>query len=164
MSTPSSLPLEPQGPYAPGSLDARLARWIRPSWVVVAAATFVLSGFARSSAQDTNPTGTAAQETPVPQLQPFTGTMGTADSNSRMIAVAGVDITGSSVLYVIDTIDPHLAIYSASSGSGRSQGVELIGARKIALDLRLDGYNDQSKESYKALESKFIENGLPLPK
>ena len=77
-----------------------------------------------------------------------------------MIAVTGIDITGASVLYIIDTINPHLAVYQASGGSGSSQGIKLVGARKIELDLMLDGLNDKSEFKYKDLEEQFAESGL----
>ena len=89
----------------------------------------------------------------------MTGAGGTADSNGRMIAVTGVDITGSSILYVIDTVNPHLAVYQAAGG-GSNEGLRFVGARRIDLDLQLDGWNDRSQESFKSLEEKFIKNNL----
>ena len=61
------------------------------------------------------------------------------------IAVTGIDLTGSSILYLIDTKSKHLAIYQATGGAESSQGVKLVGARRIDLDLQLDGFNDKSE-------------------
>ncbi|MCH2107591.1 MAG: hypothetical protein MK291_13240 [Planctomycetes bacterium] len=79
----------------------------------------------------------------------------TADSNGSMIAVTGTDMTGAMVLYVIDTESKHLAVYQASAGAKSSQGIKLVAARRIGLDLELDGYNDKSEHSYKALRDMF---------
>lgn len=79
----------------------------------------------------------------------------TADSNGSMIAVTGTDMTGAMVLYVIDTQSKHLAVYQASAGAKSSQGIRLVAARRIGLDLELDGYNDKSEHSYKALRDMF---------
>jgi len=80
---------------------------------------------------------------------------GTADSNGSMIAVTGTDMTGAMVLYVIDTETKHLAVYQASAGAKSSQGIRLVAARRIGLDLELDGYNDRSEHSYKELRGLF---------
>mgnify|MGYP001230330061 CR=1 FL=1 len=79
----------------------------------------------------------------------------TADSNGSMIAVTGTDMTGAMVLYVIDTETKHLAVYQASAGAKSSQGIKLVAARRIGLDLELDGYNDKSEHSYKDLRDMF---------
>jgi hypothetical protein len=83
-----------------------------------------------------------------------------SDSNQDMIAVTGVDVTGVSVLYLVDTKTKHLAVYQASGGSGGTQGLRLVGARNIGLDLELDGFNDKTETKgrplrYKDLEKKF---------
>lgn len=83
-----------------------------------------------------------------------------ADSNNRMIAVTGVDITGQSVLYVIDSLNPHLAVYQASGGASGTQNIKLVAARRIDLDLQLDGFNDKTTLDgrplpYKELEARF---------
>jgi hypothetical protein len=80
---------------------------------------------------------------------------GTADSNGQMIAVTGTDLTGAMVLYLIDTESKHLAVYQASAGAKSSQGIRLVAARRIGLDFELDGYNDRSEHSYKALHKMF---------
>lgn len=131
----------------------------RPSWILFFALVLTAVGLAK---QGTNPGDGPQSPNPVDpeRFRTSTGIGGTADSNGRMIAVTGVDVTGSSVLYVIDTVDPHLAIYQANGGSGSSRGVKLVGARRIDLDLRLDGYNDKSKDKYKSLKEQFIKNNL----
>ena len=93
------------------------------------------------------------------QPQPMVPAFGTADSNGTMIAVTGIDITGSSILYLVDTQTKHLAIYQATGGSESSQGVKLVGARRIDLDLQLDGLNDRSQYTVHELEQKFSEIG-----
>lgn len=82
-----------------------------------------------------------------------------ADSNQRMIAVTGVDVTGASVLYLVDTQNMRLAVYQANS-SGSNQGVRLIGARRIELDMELNGFHDNSEYSYSELRDKFVDQGL----
>ncbi len=79
----------------------------------------------------------------------------TADSNGSMIAVTGTDMTGAMVLYVIDTETKQLAVYQASAGAKSTQGIKLIAARKIGLDLELHGYNDKSEHTYKELRERF---------
>jgi hypothetical protein len=91
--------------------------------------------------------------------QPMVPAFGTADSNGTMIAVTGIDITGSSILYLVDTQSKHLAVYQANGGSESSQGIKLVGARRIDLDLQLDGLNDKSQYSVQELERKFAEIG-----
>lgn len=103
------------------------------------------------------------QSTPPPppqtQVIPAIGGGATADSNQRMIAVTGTDVTGASVLYLVDTHKMRLAIYQANS-TGSNQGVRFVGARRIELDMELDGYNDKSEYSFKDLEKKFSDQGL----
>jgi hypothetical protein len=77
-----------------------------------------------------------------------------------MIAVTGTDITGSCVLYLIDTESKQLAVYQASGGTKSLRGVELVGARRIDLDLQLEGYNDKSEYSYAELDKQFQKSGV----
>lgn len=105
-------------------------------------------------------TGTGTPGTGGQTQVPTSGGYATADSNGRMIAVTGIDITGASILYLVDTENPHLAVYQASGGSGSTQGVRLVGARRIDLDLMLDGLNDKSEFGYKDLEERFAEKGI----
>ena len=71
------------------------------------------------------------QETTVVRPVPMGASGMAADSNNRMIAVTGVDITGQSVLYVIDSVNPHLAVYQASGGASGTQNIKLVAARRI---------------------------------
>jgi hypothetical protein len=91
---------------------------------------------------------------PIPALPAIAN----SDSNGSMIAVTGIDLSGSSILYLIDTERRQLAVYQASGGTDSMQGVKLVGARKIDLDLQLEGYNDKSQYSYEDLEKKFADN------
>jgi hypothetical protein len=84
----------------------------------------------------------------------------TADSNNRMIAVTGIDITGSSILYLVDTVNYRLAVYQATGGAESTQGIKLVGARRIDLDLQLHGLNDKSKYTYERLREEFSTQGL----
>ena len=100
---------------------------------------------------------TTVEQTPV---FPSTASGVSGDSNNRMIAVTGNDITGQSVLYLVDTIDKQLAVYQASGGAPGTQNVKLVGARNISLDLKLDGLNDRTEVdkqplTYKDLERRF---------
>jgi len=98
-----------------------------------------------------------------PGVPPTTGVASTyqlpagasADSNNQMIAVTGVDRTGASVLYLIDTEAKQLAVYQATGGTSSKMGVKLIGARRLDLDLQLFGYNDQSDYPYRELQKQF---------
>jgi hypothetical protein len=90
--------------------------------------------------------------------------MATADSNRNMIAVTGIDLTGSSVLYLIDTEKKQLAVYQANGGGEPTQSLRLVGARRIDLDLQIEGFNDKSQYSYEELQKRFGELGKPLQK
>ena len=93
--------------------------------------------------------------TPQNQLRAPLPAIATSDSNGQMIAVTGIDLTGSSVLYLVDTQNRQIAIYQANGGSDSTQGVKLIGARRIDLDLKLYGFNDKSEYSVEELEKRF---------
>ncbi|MBL8900401.1 MAG: hypothetical protein JNM84_22405 [Planctomycetes bacterium] len=80
---------------------------------------------------------------------------GTADSNGRMIAVTGMDLTGQSILYLIDSETQQLAVYQAVGGSRNSRKLYLVGARRIDFDLQLRGYNDESEYSWRDFSSMF---------
>lgn len=101
--------------------------------------------------------GTPAQQ--IPQIMPGLGAVANSDSNGSMIAVTGTDLTGSCVLYLIDTENKQLAVYQATGGSKSVRGLELVGARRIDLDLQLEGYNDNSEYSYGELEKQFAKSG-----
>ncbi len=86
---------------------------------------------------------------------------GTAASANDIIAVTGSYGVGTSVLYVIDTARQQLAVYEARGGSPNASRLFLVGARRIDLDLQLEGYNDLSEFDYDALKRKFDARGKP---
>jgi hypothetical protein len=90
-----------------------------------------------------------------PALSTSTSSFGTADSNDQMIAVTGIDVTGSSILYVIDTQHRQLAVYQANSGSASTMGLRFVAGRNIDLDLQVWGYNDKSEHSYRQMVEQF---------
>jgi len=129
-----------------------------PGWILVAGLALAALGFAlepRRAPQDDTSPGTQPQQ-PLPTVPSFA----TSDSNGRMIAVTGIDITGSSVLYVIDTIDKRLSVYQATGGSKSTSSVRWVGARNIALDFEVDGWNDESQVSFKELRDELGRAGL----
>lgn len=89
---------------------------------------------------------------------------GTADSNSKMVAVAAPYQAGVSLLYVIDTQSRQLAVYEARGGSKSSGRLVFVAARKIDLDLRLEGYHDDSEFSFADLAASFRKSGWSDPK
>ena len=91
------------------------------------------------------------------QVIPTLGIGGNADSNGRMIAVTGVDVTGQSILYLVDTENRALSVYQATGGTPSMMSLRWVGARNIDLDLRVDGFNDQSEFKYKQLAEMFGE-------
>ncbi|MDA1263520.1 MAG: hypothetical protein O2816_00405 [Planctomycetota bacterium] len=91
------------------------------------------------------------------QVIPTLGIGGNADSNGRMIAVTGVDVTGQSILYLVDTEGQQICVYQASGGSSSTQGVKFVGARRIELDLLLDGFNDKTESNGKPLVFKDLQ-------
>jgi hypothetical protein len=111
------------------------------------------------------PTAGALQDDPFPQnpvpLPPGAthqnSAIGTVMAGNGMIAATAIDMTGSNVLYVLDTNTRQLAVYQANGGSDSTQSIRLVGARKIDLDLQLVGFNDKSKAEvqYGALEKQF---------
>ena len=110
--------------------------WLLLSGLVLALGGLVFgSGWARAATlqEDEN------DDEPPSQVLPTLSAGGTADSNGSMIAVTGVDITGQSILYLIDTETKQICAYQASGGSSSTQGIKFVGARRIDLDLELDG-------------------------
>lgn len=125
-------------------------------WLLVSALGLCALGMARSATSQTPP---PAPQPPKTQVVPV-ATAATADSNNRMIAVTGTDITGASILYLVDTVNNRLAVYQAQGGADGSRGLNFIGARRIDLDLQLDGWNDKSEWTYKKLKDEFSKQGL----
>ena len=133
-----------------------MSSWLEPktapAWILSTGMALVSLGLMAQS-QDDPPT------TPPQQFLQTQGGFGTADSNSSMIAVTGVDVTGSSILFLVDTQGRHLSVYSAQSGTSSTSSVKWVGARNIDLDLRVDGFNDKSELKYKELAQRFAESG-----
>lgn len=94
-----------------------------------------------------------------PRLIPYSSGYGTADSNDRMIAVTGVDVTGGSILYLVDTVSRQLSVYQAQGGTASTANIKWVGARNIDLDLQVDGFNDKSEYPFKELQKRFSEDG-----
>lgn len=135
----------------PASLDAGL---LLVGSALLAVGLALPSRAARQSTGNQSDTDTTQQ--PDPTRTPFAA-LGNADSNGSMIAVTGIDLTGSSILYLVDTESKQLAIYQATGGTDSMQGVRLVGARRIDLDLQLEGFNDRSKYPYEELEARFAQ-------
>ncbi len=123
-----------------------------PAWILAAGLALVGLGLVGES-QDDPP-----EENQTRSL-PFTPGYGTADSDRRMIAVTGVDVTGGSLLYLVDTENRHIAVYQATGGTSSTMNLKWVGGRNIDLDLKVDGFNDKSQFSFKELERRFTESG-----
>ncbi len=139
-------------------LDLRMPR--NPTWVLacllllaVTALVFEPASALESQDGDDPPGGQT-------RLIPTISAGGNADSNGSMIAVTGMDVTGQSILYLVDTETKQLCIYQASGGSSSTQGVKLVGARRIELDLMLDGFNDKTESNGKALSFKDLQRAF----
>lgn len=154
------------------TIEAPLARTTGSTWVLVLGGLLAAVGLFRAPAQSQQggQGGQGGQnpgqpQAPLPTVAlPASNHGGSADSNDRMIAVTGVDLTGQSLLFLIDTLNPHIAVYQASGGSTSMQEIKLVAARRVDLDLLLDGFNDRSQYSYKDLQSTFAASGtLPQP-
>ncbi len=85
-------------------------------------------------------------------------TGGAASSSDGFLAVTGSYGVGTSVLYLVDTKSQQLAVYEARGGSKSMRRLVLVGARRIDLDLQIEGYNDESEYDYAALR-KRVEKG-----
>lgn len=83
---------------------------------------------------------------------------GQAAAANGVLAVTGSYGVGTSVLYVVDTVNRQLAVYEARGGSPGSRRVYLVGARRIDLDLQLLSYNDESEFGYEELRRMFERN------
>jgi hypothetical protein len=80
---------------------------------------------------------------------------GQTASGNGIIAVTGSYGVGTSVLYVLDTVNKQLAVYEARGGATSGRRLHLVGARRIDLDLKLEGYNDESDFTYGELRQRF---------
>ncbi|HMS17354.1 MAG TPA: hypothetical protein PKA37_10975 [Planctomycetota bacterium] len=89
---------------------------------------------------------------------------GGGDSSRDLIAVTGHYSTGSTALYVLDTRTYHMAVYRVENG----KALELIAARDISFDLKLESYGDQSPPSLqparlRATWEKWVKTGAVEP-
>ena len=124
-------------------------------WILLAGFVLTSLGLTAQS-QDDSTTST--------QVIPTSSGYGNSDSNGTMIAVTGVDVTGASLLYLVDTVGRHLTVYQASGGTKSTMNVRWVGARNIDLDLQVDGWNDRSQYTYQELADRFAEKGnVDLP-
>jgi hypothetical protein len=135
--------------------DAQRPRISGASALLITGVVLAAVGLARSPQGGNNPND--PDETVVQPMPTISGGA-TADSNNRMIAVTGVDVTGASILFLVDTQKMRLAVYQAA-GAGSNQGVRFVGARRIELDMELDGFNDKSEYSFKKLKEEFTKQG-----
>lgn len=126
-----------------------------PRALVVALLSFGAAALVFGQTTGGGGTTTTTPQVPIRQTMPA---ISNADSNGTMIAVTGIDLTGSSILYLVDTERRQLAVYQASGGTDSMQGIKLVGARKIDLDLQLEGFNDKSEYSFEELQKRFDEN------
>ena len=125
-------------------------------WLLVAGFALAALGLSAESSAGQDP----GQEPDVTSAYPpLAQGYGTSDSNGSMIAVTGVDVTGGSLLYLVDTERRHLTIYQATGGTKSTMNVRWVGARNIDLDLQVDGWNDESEYSYKELAKAFEAQG-----
>lgn len=121
-------------------------------WMFIAGSLLAIGGYALEPTRVQDEDGI-----PMAMTAPV---LGNSDSNHRMIAVTGIDITGNNVLYVIDTVNPHIAVYQANGGSKGTRSIALVAARDISLDLQLSGFNDKSEYDHEALREQFVKGGL----
>lgn len=124
---------------------------LAPRTVLAGGLCLAVLGIARASQ------GTGGTTTSAPLMPPIPA-YGTADAARSILAVTGVDITGASLLYVIDTESRRLSVYQALGGSENTSSLRWVGARNIDLDLRVDGYNDKSQFKFNQLEAEFAKN------
>ena len=103
---------------------------------------------------DPNPPPDASADSTQPVVVTEEGGGGAA-SNNGFVAVTGSYGVGTSVLYLVDTVNRQIAVYEARGGSTEQRRLVLVGARRIDLDLQLRGYNDRSEYDYRALEELF---------
>ena len=132
-------------------------RWLPTSGGPVAASELLAQGRG-----PTNPPPAPAVPEPEP-TQPapvvYSEESGQAASANGFLAVTGSYGVGTSVLYLVDTVNRQLSVYEARGGSTEQRRIVLVGARKIDLDLQLRGYNDRSEYQYKQLQNLFEKRG-----
>ena len=105
------------------------------------------------------PSAPTQRETADDQPIVYTEEGGSGASANGFVAVTGSYGVGTSVLYLIDTVNRQLAVYEARGGSAEQRRIVMVGARRIDLDLQLHGYNDRSEFEYEDLEKLFEKRG-----
>ncbi|MBK8100185.1 MAG: hypothetical protein IPK26_24040 [Planctomycetes bacterium] len=75
------------------------------------------------------------------------------------LAVTGSYGVGNTVMYLVDTVNRQLAVYEARGGGTEQRRIVFVGARRIDLDLQLEGYNDRSEYDYRRLKETFEKRG-----
>lgn len=136
--------------------------------LLTAAAFFFGRGVDAVDAQGRS--GPPPRQTPPPTAAPGEGEesevlvygqeSGQGAAANGLLAVTGSYGVGTSVLYLIDTNTKQLAVYEARGGSRSMRRLVLVGARRIDLDLQLEGYNDESEFSYDELRRRFENGGI----
>ena len=141
----------------------RLLQWTLPTLALGAAflaghGVAGLEGQGRNSGgqrEPTPPPSTSIPVTPVEDVVYFEQGGGSGGAAGDLIAVTGSWGVGTQVLYVVDAKTRNLAVYEARGGSKSTRRLTFVGARKIDLDLQLEGYNDESEFDYQALRQRF---------
>ena len=142
----------------------------RLAMVAIAGAAFVLGAFLPRSYLDAQGRGPSIPPPPT-KSEPIPSASGKAEpvvyaeenghacAANGFLAVTGSYGVGTSVLYLVDTVSRQLSVYEARGGSESQRRVVLVGARKIDLDLQLEGYNDRSEYDYRGLRKLFEHRG-----
>lgn len=106
-------------------------------------------------APSTNRNDPLAETRNLPELRPgfevrtTPHTASDSDSNNRFVAVTTPIGSGESVTFVIDSEKEQLLVYRFL----RNDGLRLVAARKIDMDLELSAYNDKSDFSRDELKT-----------
>ena len=86
---------------------------------------------------------------------------GTSDSNNRAVALSASVGGGESAVYYFDTVAQRLLVYQYRGrlvsgdrplGKNDRGGLRLLAARRIDLDLKLNGYRDLSEKTRRELK------------
>ncbi|MGE3173202.1 MAG: hypothetical protein AB7O97_11310 [Planctomycetota bacterium] len=136
-------------------------------------ASFVLGQIVTRPALEAQGRGPVTPPPPADPAPPVPGTAaapivypeggGQSASTNGFLAVTGSYGVGTSVLYLVDTVNRQLAVYEARGGSAEQRRIVLVGARKLDLDLQLEGYNDRSEYDYRELRRVFEKRGSRDP-
>lgn len=156
-----------------GSLMAAsfLAGQILTPWIQSALPTLAAQGRGPVNPAPPDPTFPTPAPFPTPATAPTAANApivypedgGQSAAANGFLAVTGSYGVGTSVLYLVDTVRRQLAVYEARGGSTEQRRVVLVGARKLDLDLMLEGYNDRSEYDYRRLKEVFDRRGANDP-